>query len=30
MLAGAGLNWVLADVLQSEVMETVRFINQAG
>ncbi len=28
MLAGAGLSWVLADVLQPEVMETVRLINQ--
>ena len=29
MLAGAGLSWVLADVLQPGLMETVRFINQA-
>jgi len=28
LLAGAGLSWVLADVLQPEVMETVRLINQ--
>lgn len=28
MLAGAGLSWVLADVLRPEVMEAVRFINQ--
>jgi 5-methyltetrahydrofolate corrinoid/iron sulfur protein methyltransferase len=30
MLAGAGLSLVLADVLQPEVMEAVRFINQVG
>lgn len=30
MLAGAGLSWVLADVLQPEIMETVRFIKQVG
>ncbi len=28
MLAGAGLSWVLADVLQPGLMETVRFINR--
>ena len=28
MLAGAGLTYVLADVLQPDLMETVRFINQ--
>jgi 5-methyltetrahydrofolate corrinoid/iron sulfur protein methyltransferase len=28
LLAGAGLTWVLTDVLQPEVMEAVRFINQ--
>jgi 5-methyltetrahydrofolate corrinoid/iron sulfur protein methyltransferase len=28
LLAGAGLTWVLADVLQPNLMETVRFINQ--
>lgn len=28
LLAGAGLSWVLADVLQPEVMETVKTINQ--
>jgi cobalamin-dependent methionine synthase I len=30
MLAGAGLTWVLADVLQPELLEAVRFINQVG
>jgi 5-methyltetrahydrofolate corrinoid/iron sulfur protein methyltransferase len=30
MLAGAGLSWVLADVLQPEVMGAVRFINEVG
>lgn len=28
LLAGAGLTWVLADVLQPEIMEGVRLINQ--
>jgi 5-methyltetrahydrofolate corrinoid/iron sulfur protein methyltransferase len=28
LLAGAGLSWVLADVLQPELLEAVRFINQ--
>lgn len=28
LLAGAGLTWVLADALQPEIMEAVRFINQ--
>jgi hypothetical protein len=30
MLAGAGLTYVLADVLQPEIMEAVRLINQVG